>query len=275
MTTLEIICSLVVALWLALRLRAAREPRGPLLFRMLVIAAGAWITEDSCIHLYGFYGYSREAWSLMVDEVPLLVLLIWPVVVISTTDLLDALRVPEKWWPLLMFGLVVADAFFIEPPSVDAGLWTWTQPGPFSIPLIGTLGWGLYAAGIGIVVARRWSFAAVLVVAPLVCHAFLLVLWWSAFRWLPLLLSDLALGVVGWAISLAVVVVIVKKRPAGLRHLVWLRAPAAVFFFSLLAIHGRDADDVGLVVWCLAFAPPWLALLICSTSANAEQPSTP
>lgn len=274
MTTLEIVCLAVVALWLGLRLFGTDDARGPLLLRMLLIAVGAWITEDSCIRLYGFYFYAREQWGLMVDEVPLLVLLIWPVVVTSTTDLLAALRVSPRHWPVLMFGLVVADAFFIEPAAVDAGLWTWTEPGPFSIPTIGILGWGLYAAGIGLVVARRWAFAAILVVAPIVCHAALLVLWWTFFKHVPLLLSDVALAVVGWAISLVVVVLIVKKKPAGLRRLVWLRAPAAVFFFSLLAMHGRDDDDLGLVLWCLAFAPPWLALLICSSSPSAVQPTT-
>jgi len=272
-TTLEVICLVVVAFWLVMRLRSGTEARGPLLLRMLVIAVGAWITEDTCIRLYGFYFYNREAWGLMVDEVPLLVLLIWPVVVTSTTDLLDTLRIPKQRWPLLMFGLVVADAFFIEPAAVDAGLWTWTQPGPFSIPTIGILGWGLYGAGIGVVKWRGWNFASVVVVGPIVCHALLLALWWALFRHVPLLLSDVALGIVGWAISLSVVFVIVKKRPPGLRRMVWLRAPAAVFFFSLLAIHGRDADDVGLVIWCLAFAPPWLAVLICSTTP-AEQTAT-
>ena len=267
-TTLELICLVVVAFWLAMRLHFGREARGPLLLRMLVIAVGALIAEDTCIRLYGFYFYNREQWGLMVDEVPLLVLLIWPVVVTSTIDLLETFRVPAQRWPLLMFALVVADAYFIEPAAVDAGLWTWTQPGPFSIPTIGIWGWGLYAGGIGIVKWRRWNFAAVLVVAPIVCHAMLLALWWVVFRWMPLLVSDIALGVIGWIISLSVVLVIVKKRPPGLRRMVWLRAPAAVFFFSLLAIHGRDADDVGLVIWCLAFAPPWLALLLCSNSPS-------
>jgi len=51
---------------------------------------------------------------------------------------------------------------------------------------------------------------------------------------------------------------------------VWLRTPAAVFFFSLLWLHGRDDDDASLLAWSLAFAPPWLALLAWSPSTTTK-----
>jgi hypothetical protein len=40
----------------------------------------------------------------------------------------------------------------------------------------------------------------------------------------------------------------------------WLRAPGAAFFFVLLALYGRDLTS--LCAWSLAFAPPYLALLL-------------
>jgi hypothetical protein len=38
----------------------------------------------------------------------------------------------------------------------------------------------------------------------------------------------------------------------------WLRVPAAGFFFVLLALHGRSLAP--LVAYALAFAPPYLAM---------------
>ena len=274
MNALELCCTAVVALWVALRFAACphAERRG-LALQMVVVAVAAWVAEDSCIHLYGFYGYDASAWRVFVDRVPLLVLLIWPVVVTSAFDLARALRVDDRRLPALLLLLVVVDAWFIEPIAVDAGLWSWTEPGPFHVPTIGVLGWGCFAFGVGLVVARGVPVVAALVVAPLVCHALLLVLWWGAFRWLPDPPHRFVHPAAAWVIAVALVVAVVRARPHGMRRLVWLRAPAAVFFFALLWLHGRDDGDGPLLAWSLAFAPPWLALLLptCSGGGVARE----
>jgi hypothetical protein len=263
---LELVCLVIVGIWLAGRL--AVEPDHParraLLGRMLAMGSAAWIAEDVAIRLYGFYFYATDRWTLFVDRVPLLVLIIWPVVVTSGLDLLAALRVPTSHRPLLLGVLVVADAWFIEPIAVDAGLWTWTSPGPFSVPTIGVLGWGFYAVGVGFVVASRRAPPWMLLVAPALCHTLLLVLWWGLLRWVPTPLPDVVVAGLGWCVALGIAVAIARQRPPGLRRLVFFRAPAAVLFFGLLAVHGRDSDDGALVAWALAFAPPWLALLTLS-----------
>ena len=264
MNTLELVCVVVVAVWFVFRTLAHEGPRRDLYMRALLIAVSAWVAEDSAIRLYGFYFYAEDRWTIWVDKVPLLILLIWPVVVTAAIDLLEALAVRPARWPLLMGALVVADAFFIEPAAVDAGLWTWTEKGPFSIPTIGILGWGFFAVGVGVVLWRRWSLLTMLVVAPLVCHALLLATWWGAFRWLAPI-PEVAMAVVGWIAAVVVVSVISWFRPRGLRRQVLLRVPAAVFFFGLLWQYGQDPDDGPLVVWCLAFAPPWLSLMALSS----------
>jgi len=273
---LEVVCVVIVGIWLVGRLAVEpdRAARLMVLGRMAAMATAAWIAEDTAIRLYGFYFYAADRWTLFVDQVPLLVLIIWPVVVTSGIDLLGALRVPTTRWPLLLGALVVADAWFIEPVAVDAGLWTWTSPGPFTVPTIGVLGWGFYAVGVGVVVARQRSALWMLLVAPLLCHVLLLATWWGLLRWIAAPLPDAVVAALGWLAAGVVVVAIARRRPPGLRRLVFFRAPAAVFFFGLLAVYGRDADDVALVVWALAFAPPWLALLTLSPStAPASAPS--
>jgi hypothetical protein len=271
---LELCCLAMVAWWTALRFRrAAAGTRGPLALQMLVIVVAAWIAEDSCIRLYGIYGYSTSAWRIFIDRVPLLVLLIWPVVVTSALDMTATMRIENARWPAALFLLVVADAWFIEPIAVDAGLWTWTEPGPFAVPTIGVLGWGCFAAGVAVTVARGLPVVVAVVTGPLVCHAFVLALWWGVFRWLPDGAHPLLHPTAAWVLAVVIVVVVRRVRPRGLRGLVWLRAPAAAFFFSLLAWHGRDGGDEPLVLWSLAFAPPWLALLVWSSSSAPLPPT--
>ena len=270
MNVLELCCLAVVALWVALRFIA--EPaatRGRLTQQMLVVAGAAWVAEDSSIRLYGFYFYDPDRWRVFVDQVPLLILLIWPVVVTSALDLAAALGAVRARLPAWLFVLVVADAWFIEPIAVDAGLWSWTQPGPFGVPTIGVLGWGCFAAGIGAVVGRGWPLVTALVVGPAACHALVLVLWWGAFRWLPDVPHPFLLPAAAWLVALTIVGAVWRHRPAGLRRLVWLRAPAAIFFFTLLWLYGREEDDGPLLLWALAFAPPWLALLAWAGSSTA------
>ncbi len=263
MNSLELVCLALVALWVALRMW--KEPARPALaLQLVVISVAAWLGEDSCIRVYGFYFYADDRWDVVVDKVPLLIVLIWPVVVTSAIDLGRALDVAPRRWPLFMFAAVVVDAWFIEPIAVDAGLWRWTDEGAFHVPVIGVLGWGCFAAGVGVVVWKKLPFAATLLIGPLVCHALLLALWWGALRWLPTSTNEVVKVIGAIVVATGVVALVVAQRPAGLRFGVLLRVPAALFFFGLLFVYGRDDDDALLLVWSLAFAPPWLAIFALS-----------
>ena len=46
---------------------------------------------------------------------------------------------------LLGAAIVLADASLIEPIAVRAGLWRWTEPGLFAVPLVGIVGWAFFA----------------------------------------------------------------------------------------------------------------------------------
>ena len=285
MNLLELCCVGVIVIWAVFRLRGEAN-RQDVMVRMAAVAVAAFVAEDTCIRLYGFYFYNRDRWTIFVDEVPLLVLCIWPVVITSGLDFLERLRVPPRHWFWAMCALVVADAWFIEPAAVDAGLWHWTQPGPFNVPSIGVLGWGLFSVGVGLTAALRtkavadgagfrWPWMSVVVIAPIACHVLLLLTWWGCFRWVPGPLPVPVLLALVWGSSLAVVGVVVRRRPEGLGPLVWRRFPAAIFFFTLLAIYGRDDGDLPLVFWCLAFAPPWMAMWLLARPQREDDEPTP
>jgi len=268
MLLLQLSCAAILALFTVVRVRRDPDP-GRVLRRLAFLAVASWIGEESCIHLYGFYFYS-PGWSLHVDRVPLLIPLIWPVVILSAYDLARyVLRDPRPLAvPLLGAAVVLADASLIEPIAVTSDLWTWTRPGLFAVPLIGIAGWSFFAGAAMAVFdradratpARARDEALVLVVAPAATHVLLVVTWWAAFRWTQGFVSPWPVVALAWALSIGLAAYAWR---AGLRRRIpvvfmWLRMPAAAFFFALLALHGRGVAP--LVAYALAFAPPYFAL---------------
>lgn len=253
---LEGVCAAIALAFVAPWVR--RDPR-PLaaLGRYLLLALAAWIGEATCIRVYGFYAYS-PAWTLFVGPVPALVALIWPVVILSARDLARALApgASATRLALLTAGVVLADAALIEPVAVRAGLWTWTAPGPFDVPPIGVLGWAFFTVAAAFALERA---GLLVVLAPLVTHALLLAAWWGALRWVSCPLPVWPVVVAAWLASLPLTwrALVAPRVPAAI---VLRRAPGALFFFGLLAARG-DAD-APLVAFALAFAPPYLALLV-------------
>ena len=139
MIALQLACVVIVGLYLTVRLARATE-RGVVLRRFALITIASWLAEDTVIRAYGFYGYSPR-WSLFVDQVPRLIVLIWPVVIDSAALLARRLhRAGGRATYLLAAGLVLADASLIEPIAVRAELWRWTEPGLFAVPPIGIIG---------------------------------------------------------------------------------------------------------------------------------------
>ncbi len=83
-------CAVIIVLTLAAMAR--RVPWGTLLRDYFALALAGYLGEQSCIVLYHYYRYST-AWSLRVGDVPLLVPLIWPLVVMSAST----------EWPVVSF----------------------------------------------------------------------------------------------------------------------------------------------------------------------------
>jgi len=241
--------------------------RGAFLRRLALLTVASFLVEDSVIRAYGFYHYA-PGWSVFVDQVPLAVLLIWPVVIHSSWELARSLLSPgHRAVPLVGGALVWADASLIEPVCVRSGLWSWTEPGLFEVPPIGILGWAFYASLCMAVFqhaearrSARWD-ALTWVVAPAGTHVLLLGAWWALFHWVNAPWPPWPIVAVAWCVSLGLTGWAVHQRTRKRIHPrdLLTRVPAALFFFVLLALHGRD--DPALVAYALAFAPPYLALM--------------
>lgn len=265
---LELGCVAIVAVWYALRL-LIHEKRRTLLAEALVIMVAAWASEQSAISLYGFYAYA-DRWWLMLGDVPLTVVLIWPVVVLSARDVINALLWGDRASPssvrvaAIALAVITFDAAFIEPAAVDAQLWTWSEPGVFGVPIIGIVGWGVFGAlmvlALGVRRGAVSRVAAVVVVLPAL-HIVLLALWWGGFRFVTVSLTDVAsassMVVIGVALGFGIWWVRQSQRvPIAF---VLLRAPGALFFVVLMA---SGAPPTALVVWSVAISVPWSVLAL-------------
>jgi len=259
---LELTCvALIVMYVLATLLRGG--DRAGFLRRMLLLVVASWLTENSVIHAYGFYAYSPE-WSVFVDRVPLMVIVIWPMVIHSSWLLARRLLGEgHRAIPLVGGAMVFADASLIEPVSVKAGLWWWTHPGLFEVPIIGVLGWALFA-GLCMAVFERWrgrpGELTTLALAPLGTHLLLLASWWGCFRWIEGTIPAWPAVALVWLVSVLLTTAAIRRRVFDRMPLgeLLLRVPAALFFFVLLGLYGRG--EPALVAWVAAFAPPYCAI---------------
>jgi hypothetical protein len=251
----------IVVFFVVARCLLDRAPRQVVL-RFLLLALSSWLAENSVITLYGFYRYSPD-WSLFIDHVPLAIILIWPVVIHSAWDLARHCLTNPSRVPLLAATIVLADASMIEPISVAAGLWQWTEPGLFKVPPIGILGWALFSLVAVFLLEKSQDRRALLLLIPLpplLVHPLLLACWWGFFRWVNQPINAWWVAVPLCAFSLVFSVWLWKRK---IRHRIPLlelnlRLPAALFFFVLLALYG--GGNTALYVYACAFAPPYLVL---------------
>jgi hypothetical protein len=245
-----------------------RPDGGHFLVWIVLVAASAWLTEETCIRLYDFYGYS-QSWRIVLSHIPLMVIVVWPAIIHSAWDLASQLLgYGHRFVVPAAGGIVLADAAFIETVSVHSGLWAWQEPGIFNVPLIGILGWAcfafvcvfLYETG-----RRRnhpWWFGLLVFVLPVVgTHLFLLMSWWGIFRWINHTIEARFAAATAWIISIGLVFVFFRFRTG--RHVekktLLLRLLAALFFFTLLVIHVDRS--VYFILFVVAFAPPYLTLM--------------
>ncbi|MDF1664150.1 MAG: carotenoid biosynthesis protein [Planctomycetota bacterium] len=265
MVVVESFCVAIVALSLGLRI-AFKGAFWDQLRLYGAIAAVAWLTENTCIHFYGFYSYS-PSWHLFIDQVPIMIPMIWPIVVLSARDLVVPVTKQHPVWTAVFVGLLVfSDAAFIEPISVHLGFWQWYEPGFFDVPVIGVIGWGLFAMFALIVLGpeqnpKGRALLLFPILAPALTHLALLGLWWGCFRWITGAITDQGTVAVSLVVlgALSVMVIASKStRQIGNRD-VWLRFPAALFFFALLA-WDVAAVKSELLIFAVSFSMPYLSL---------------
>jgi uncharacterized membrane protein len=280
MTRFELVCLTIVSVYAALRLAKSEGKPGDFIARFGLLALSSMIAEDTIIRAYGYYGYATT-WSLFLDRVPLVVVLVWPVVVDSAAVLARAVLSERSRTPLgiaaLTAGIVLADAALIEPVAVRAGLWRWTEPGVFGVPIIGILGWAIFAFVATFVIETRARIATI-AIAPIATHAILLAAWWGGLRLAETPISSFAVALLTWGASIAFVTR-AAARPVPMSALL-MRAPGAVFFFVLLATNffapapfaepwsahwiAPPASAALLVTYVAAFAAPYLTAVVLS-----------
>ncbi len=251
----EAACVVVVALALAAMVRLHGASR--VLSSYAALAVAGWIGEQTCILAYRFYAYA-PGWHFRIGEVPLLVPLIWPLVILSARDVVSALWPQIRLRAVAVAAVVVVDASLVEVVAVRAGLWSWAEPGHLGVPVIGILGWAFFAFGAELALSRERSFLAI-VSGPLAAHALIFVTWWGLFRWTmrgelgtPALIVVVALAVV------AVVLVLLARRGGRAMPLATSvpRMIAASLFFALLP---TIAPPAALLAHVVAVAVPYLA----------------
>jgi hypothetical protein len=245
-----------------------RPMKRQFLINFVLISAAGWSAEESCILLYGFYAYS-PGWSIVLDRLPMLVVVVWPLVVISAWELASQIFRPgHRLIPLAAGAIVLTDALLVETVSVHSGLWSWNEPGIFNVPPIGVFGWACFAFLCVFLLeqGRRRNlttrFHLLILLLPVFgTHLLLLVTWWGVFRWINIpVAAEIAVGS-AWVLSLLLVFTIVKHR-IGTRvekKILLMRLPAALFFFTLLALYARDSAL--LIAFGIAFAPPYLTMM--------------
>lgn len=274
MAVLELVCLAIVAAYVGARLARAPDAaaRRAFVLRFAAIAVAAVAGEDSMIHAYGAYAYARS-WSVFVDRVPLVVVLVWPVVIDSAAMLARRVVIADALGDhravVRTSVLTAADASLIEPIAVRSALWSWSDAGLFDVPLVGIAGWAMFAGAATAILEHgsgrgKASLALLftIVLAPLATHGLVLASWWGLFRWVQGPVATTTAIAIAWVVLGATTLWAWRVGRRVPLADVLLRAPGAAFFFGLLALLGNEIHDRGLLLaYALAFAPPYLAAM--------------
>ncbi|MEK7483329.1 MAG: hypothetical protein AABZ60_03250 [Planctomycetota bacterium] len=263
MWKIELACVSIVFFYLGVQLKRQEKPLEYLL-QYFWFALTSWCGENTMIRAYHFYEYN-PAWSLFLDQVPLPIVLIWPVVIHSAWQFVSSWST-EKKLPYLVALMVWTDANLIEPISVQAGLWRWFAPGLFEVPPIGVLGW-MYFAGLCIYWLKKFPihknalksmFLGILWVVGMT-HILLIVSWWGGLRWISVVIPvEIGVGIATF-ISIGTTIFFLTSTLArkSNRIQLLLRVPAALFFYILIF---WAKPPLALMAYSFAFMPPYLVL---------------
>ncbi len=226
--TFEVLCLAVVAVTLAAMARSAPSPamRGRLAADYALLAVSGFVGEQTSITFYRHYTYASD-WHARLGDVPLLVPLIWPLVILSARAVRQSLFPDARSWqrPVIIGLLVTADASLMEVLATRAGLWSWAEEGHLGVPLLGILGWSFFAGAADALLDRLEGSARLLVVpgSVLVAHALICASWWYGLRWA--LRGDL--GTMG-LLALAALSALATWKGWGLRRAGRLLPPSVV-----------------------------------------------
>jgi hypothetical protein len=267
-TLFQIACLLVLAFAYFALFRKAKtsEDRVRLLVVIALIFVGSWLAENTSIRRYEFYAYP-DTWWAKLDEMPLLVSAIWPIVVLTAREVIDALfpGLSGLKRAAAVAAIVFVDSSLVESVAVATELWTWREGGYLGVPLIGLVGWSAFAFSMTLMIERyekrtmsTWRTFLSPLAALGLTHILLVLTWWAFFRHvlreeLPAFLPwvVLALSACG--------AIFLRSRPHRIPVDVALpRIAATSVFVALLAIYGREP---GLFVHFGAVALPYLAVL--------------
>lgn len=257
----ELSCVVIIALTLVAVAR--RTPWRELLRDYVILALAGWVGEQTSITLYAHYTYA-EAWDARVVDVPALVPLIWPLVILSARDVTTHLFPWARGLAraAIVGAVVTFDASLVEVVAVRAQLWSWAEGGHLGVPILGMLGWGFFAMGADLVFERTQGNrrGAAIALAPLVAHALIVVSWWLLFK--HALRGELgvasSIGVA--AIAALILVAVWRERAAGHAIPLFVAGPrmiAATLFFTLLVLVAPTDRALWAHVVCVAL--PYVA----------------
>ncbi|MFO0748249.1 MAG: hypothetical protein U1F43_21695 [Myxococcota bacterium] len=251
----QALCVVVLAAAYALHLRqVAPEERRAALVDIALVALGAWLAEETSIVRYRVYGYP-DWWWLKLDEVPILIVAIWPMVVLSARAVVSGLfPAAVGVRRALLVGLVVAvDASLVEVLAVRAGLWSWTLGGYLGVPIIGILGWSFYAAGMSWALDAstrsrlpRWATP---LVALAITHALLVAAWWALFKWVSVPLPLLSVYLFALAAFAGTFALLARPTRRIALAVAVPRVLAASVFVLLLVVRTAESGELDSFHW--------------------------
>jgi 4-hydroxybenzoate polyprenyltransferase len=228
-----------------------------------LIAVSSFFAEHSAIEYYRFYSYDAR-WTWFVGHVPLAVVLIWPMVILTSHHVARRLGAIGFKAVGLATMLVMAEAALIEVVCVQAGLWTWEGSGLFGVPLIGIIGWGCFAVGaLAVVEFGRGAWVLVMPLAGLVStHLLLQILWRIGFK--PISYTELSTqtSIVAAVLASMTFTGLALWRRTHVRLSVveiFPRLLAAELMFYLLF---AAFPPMSVIVFSLLFVPPYVTLCV-------------
>lgn len=218
------------------------------LWNFTLLLACSWLGEQSVITFYDFYSYS-EQW-IKLGDVPVAVAMIWPFLIVTARNLFNSLDLSVANKALLVAVVIFLNALFVEAIAVKLGLWAWHVEGVLLwFPLIGVVGWGLYAFFVEYWKAKNNKLYFVLVLLSL--HAALVTLWWSSFRWfsfpvevtlVPVFSSLIVIGMICYRKKLSV-------SNEGMLHLAFMGLGFLIFVFTSLRFDRSDVFLLSHIAW--------------------------